>query len=185
MSDTPPFAQDLHDFFGDLVPFLQNLSDPGFLMTTDLPQDPTPFLNQASDLAAYVAAMPGLKAVDEKKRYSITPLGKISDEGPQDDEWQVEVPSESSKAVYMVRYDRISHVVDLKENGIADTPDYACTCRDYLIRRKPDGKHCKHITSVINEGRGFGQRPGPASGQRPPDAEPVPTSVYDHALGAL
>lgn len=184
MADTPPFAQELHDFFGDLVPFLQNLSDPGFLLTTDLPEDPTPFLNRAGELASYVAKMPGLQVPEDKKRYSITPLGHISDQGPQDDEWQVEVPSDSSKSVYMVRYDRISHVVDLKENGIADTPDYACTCRDYLIRRKPTGGRCKHIIAVVSATRGFGEGAA-ARARRPANAEPVPTSVYDHALGAL
>ena len=183
MSDKPSFAQELHDFFRDLVPFLQNLDDPGFRMTTDLPDDPGPHLARAGDLAAYVAKMPGLEE-KETGRYGTTALGVVFDAGPQPDEWQIEVPSDSTKKVYTVRFDRVSHVFNLKEHGVSKVPEFACTCQDYLVRRKPTGMHCKHINQVINHGRSFGQ-PTAKIVTRPAGAVPVPASVYDHALGAL
>lgn len=180
---TPTFSHEVRDFLTLLVPNLQALNDPGYLMTNELPFDPGPLLDRAADLKAQLDQMPHL--IEKDRKFKVTSIGEIIEGTPQPDEWQIEVASDTGKKSYWVRYDRVSHVVGLKENGISDEPSYACTCQDYLFSKKKDGHFCKHIWSVINGVRTLGQRAGVGVGQRPAHAENVPASVYDRALGAV
>ena len=110
-------------------------------------------------------------AAEKEDRFAVDEFGRIKALGPFPDEWQAEIAG-SGKKPYVVRYDRVSHLLNPKEDGPTKDPAYSCTCMDYMVRRKPNGENCKHIKSIINA-RGKGVRPPFADDLDPAAYEPL------------